>query len=397
MKKAASRTRSTRKPKTPALPREFPYQTLHGRPVLPPEQKQPIYRATNTAGLSGVIDVYGRALGSLRRIAASDCCVQKEAREAAEAVAGVLRKLHRLDPEAPTTEKASFALAREVLALGEGLARNLSPKRAPGIGFADRVWRTGALLAPQPGAPLIVAIAAPGGEVPIPPDEAARILTELIRILEEAIRRAAGANGNLTRARELLELLRRYRDLVAAGGAVTLAELAAFLKPFFAELLAILRGLLSREAWIALGRALVGIAEQLAAYLGGTACGAPLALFWYLVAILAAAGLGYLLGRLIGRIRIGDQTIDDHLADFFYWLLYAPPGGCEEFLAAYLKAMERFRQLEATGAPDDARAAALAEAIYFLGRYIDLKCEDDMAVYRRELDRLLEKLKSLVK
>jgi hypothetical protein len=377
--------------------REFPYTSLHGYPVLPPAKKRPLYRMANRDGLSWVTDVYSRALGSLDRVAASDCCVDEEARRAANAVRAVLRELAQLDPDEPTTEKGSFALARSVLALGEGLAREISPELPPGVGSADRVMRAGARLAPHANMPIFADIITPGGQVPIPPDEAGRILAELIRILEEAIRQAAGANGNLARARELLEMLRRYRDLVMAGGAVTLSELAAFLKPFFAELLTILRGLLSREAWISLGRALVGICEQLAEYLGGTACAATVAFLWYVVAILAAAGLGWLVGRLIGKIRIGGRSIDEHVQDFFYWLFYAPPDGCDEAYDEYMKALERTRQLEASGASKEARIASLSQAIVMLQQFIDLKCLDDLHPFELMRDQLLDKLRALNK
>jgi hypothetical protein len=311
-------------------------------------------------------------------------------------VQAVLRKLARFDPTLPTTEKASFELATQALSLVDGLTWELSPDRAPGIAVSDRVFRTSALLAPPASVLLFTNSLTPGGQVPIPPDEAARILRELLRILEDAVRRAGSGNGNLARARELLEFLRRYIAAVAGGGAVTLSELAAFLRPFLAELLGILRGFFGREAWMALGRAIVQAITGLAQGLGGTACAAPVAFVWYIVAVLAAAGLGFLIGRLIGGINIGGKTVDEYVAGFFYWLFYAPPDGCVEALDGYLKALERSRQLEAAGAAKEAVIAALSEAVSMLSIYIQLKCEDDLSGLQNQLDFLLQKLKRLV-
>jgi len=375
--------------------REFPYTSLRGYPVLPPEKKRPLYRVANRDGLAWVTDVYARALGFLSQAAARDCCVEEEARDMAEAVRGVLHALARVDTIKPETERDSLALARSVLELGLKLDRQIAPADAPGISAADRVMRISARIAPHPGTVILADVITPGGQIPIPPEDAARILTQLIELLEQALARAAGANGNLARARELLEFLRRYRDAVLAGSAVTISELAAFLRPFFAELLGILRGSLSPAAWRELVHGLVRFCTLLAEYLGGTGCAAPVAFFWYIIALAAAAGLGWALGRLIGKIRIGGKSVDEHVQDFFYWLFYAPPQGCDEAYEEYMKALERFRQLDASGAAKEAKIASLSQAIYMLQIFIDLKCLDDMRAFELMRDSLLDKLRAL--
>lgn len=93
---------------------------------------------------------------------------------------------------------------------------------------------------------------------------------------------------------------------------------------------------------MALVRGIISVGTRLSAFLGGTACGAPLAFLWYFLAI-AAAGIGIAIGRLIGNITIGGQAIDDHLTDFFYWLFCGLPQDCEETYAAYTQEMRRFR------------------------------------------------------
>jgi hypothetical protein len=366
--------------------------------------------AASRWGVDEVLAVYGRVLGGLERVQASaDCCFAEDLRAECDAAVSAARKatldLAGLPVDEATDLESALRLVRQGLAICNDVTDALLvDERRWEESAVNRFVDPGVRLADS-ALPLVFAdVLLPPGVAPpeIPPDQVAEWLRQLHRVLSDFVNGITNTNGTperaaaLARARELLETLRRYIAAVLGGGAMTLRELVAFLRPFLREILSVLRPLVGANEWKALGQAIIRVITPMAEYLGASAGGVPL--LWAILACIAAAGLGMLVGWLIGNVKIGDQTIHEHLADFFYWLFWAPAAACEKLWEAYLKAKERRRQYQNSGSTLDKSVMIplLAEETAILSAYVD-KCAKGQGPIEAELRRLEAELQLLTK
>lgn len=372
-------------------------------PLATSLETNPFIEAT-TAGIEELLDVYARALGSLIRVPApDDCCYPQGAADEAAALRFALDEATRQLAALPLEEVRDLETAIEVFRIACAVVHRVDSavvhvERRWESSAVNRLIEPGVLLA-SGGYPPILADVVP--EPSIPPDQVAEWLRQLHRVLSDFLNGITNTNGTperaqaIARARELLETLRRYIAAVLGGGAMTLRELFAFLRPFLRQILTVLRPLVGANEWRALGQAIVRVITPMAEYLGGTAGGLPY--LWIVLACLAAAGLGALIGWLIGQIKIGDQTIHDHLADFFYWLFWSAPASCTATWQAYLQAKQRRRDYEASGTTldKDVMVPLLTQEIAFLSSYVKT-CAPGQRPFEQELERLQAKLQPLL-
>jgi len=253
--------------------------------------------------------------------------------------------------------------------------------------------------------------------MPIPVDQLIPLLVALLEELQEA----ANVVTQGPAALRLAALIAQLRMIIATlqamvGQRMSLTALANLLKPILQEIMLLLRSSLTAGRFRMVLQAVLRFATGLAdlatvgggaaaagggggaaggAAAGGAAGGAAASTLWVVLAILLALGLGMLIGYLLGKIKIGDQTIHEWLGDFFYWLIWAPASGCDETYTEYVRWRSLRRQAEASEQNEVAVALVIQE-IAALRRYIALECEDNMSIYRRELNRLEARLDRLV-
>ena len=251
------------------------------------------------------------------------------------------------------------------------------------------------LLAKTGGVPIMASLSP---DLQVPTEEIIKLLQALIEELEEA--------ANASRNREAQRLVRNLKKLIrilrAAGSRISLTRVLGMLRQILPRLLTILRSSLTAQRFHLVLRAILNFARGVAGLMpggaaggtgaaGGSAAGTAL---WYIFLILAAFGLGCLIGWLIGNIQIGDQTIHEWLGDCFYWLLFAPSKDCTEAYALFQEGWSRVRNARRDG-NTDAEAAGLAIAILGLREYLEQECEEDVGVYERQLKRMEERLSEL--
>ena len=227
------------------------------------------------------------------------------------------------------------------------------------------------------------------------------ILPTLITTIEafiEAVVAAAGSNASLA-LRAAIDALRGFatqlRAMQQLGKAVDRKLLVEIIRAMI-RVLRNSRGLGSAASQI-IRRALAVVLRQLAGIairLFGAAFGATLG------TILLGLTIGVVLGKAIGSIPLGNKTVDDYLADCAYDLFFAPSTSCRQALGAMTNARRTYRKLRQSVAAiedlgltigtelKDAYEKAIKQLIEATQEYIDQGCEDNLDIYRREIDRL---------
>jgi hypothetical protein len=237
---------------------------------------------------------------------------------------------------------------------------------------------------------------------PLTPEQVEALVREMERLIQAALDALAreantpGARDALSRGRWFLDFLRASgRELVRkAGGAggITVGYMIFWLKEVLAAFLRDVGRFVSAST---LRAALARMLGHLPGIIGGgggaggAAAGsqAGAAFVPLLLVVLALVG-GYALGRLIGQTKVGDQTVDEHVAEFIF--LGSPffesgrvPEGCKEAFEGFVKAWERRREFEGMGGPRDLILHFLQEEIDHLKFIIENRCTDDPGRWSR--------------
>lgn len=235
-----------------------------------------------------------------------------------------------------------------------------------------------------------------------------RVIDSLIIFLERIVRswtekpggeRAAAAAGTFIAA------LRTYRAQLAArlaqgaGQRVAVREVLRVLRPILFGLMSRVGNVLTRAELRALGARLATWVRGLAplAGAGGAEAGAvSVALLHGIVLCIIAAYVGYWLGRVIGNTRVGDLTVDEHLADYFSSLYDAYVGECQVPLGQFIDNHAARRGVEALDDPPAALIRFYLQAeIEDLDRLIEKDCDGRSGFWQRLRDQRAARLAEL--
>lgn len=332
----------------------------------------------------------------------------------------LLRLLFTLDAK-PSTANSAKKIGDQLLVLYDRIdAVAPAAQTPPGmVSFSSDLLLAGGRGLPimasmGPGLPGLPGF--PGVSIPV--SDLIPLLEALVMELEEAANVLPGTAAQQARAlvENLQQILRMLRSM-AAGATLSLSSIAQMLRHILPRLMEMLRAGLTGARFRLVLQAILRFAYGIAALVpeagaggviagggaaGGAAAGggagaaaAAATAFAQVIACLLAAGLGCLIGWLIGNIKIGDKTIHEWLGDCFYWLFWAPSGGCDVTYAQFVRFQSYAREARESG-DDQTETIMLGTAIAALQQYISLECDDDLDIYRRELARMQARLRELL-
>jgi hypothetical protein len=338
---------------------------------------------------------------------------------------GQLRLYFTLDHAAKPFDLATSgkAIGDGILALYETIDR-IAPAAQTPPGIVS--FSSDLLLAGGRGLPIMASMGPglpglpgfPGATLPV--SDLIPLLEALVMELEEAANVLPGSAAQQARAlvENLQQILRMLRSM-AAGATLSLSSVAQMLRHILPRIMELLRAGLTGARFRLVLQAVLRFAYGIAALIpetggagavvaggggaaGGAAAGggagvaaAAATAFAQVIACVLAFGLGCLIGWLIGNIKIGDKTIHEWLGDCFYWLFWAPSGGCDFAYAQFVRFQSAAEAVRDLG-DGDAEIALLATAIAALQQYVALECEEDLDIYRRQIERMEARVRTLL-
>ena len=342
-----------------------------------------------------------------------------------DSIRGLLRILFTLDAAGTQSfnpVKDGSLLGDRVLALYDTIDGLVPASQSPP---AMASLASTLLMASSGGLPIMASMGPGLPGVSVSVAELIPLLEALVMELEEAANVLPGGAAQQARAlvEALQQILRMLRSM-GAGTTLSLASVLQMLRNILPNLLALLRDGLTGARFRLVLQAIIRFGYGVAALIpeggagaviaggggaaGGTAAGAGASagagagaaaavIFAEVIACLLAAGLGCLIGWWLGNLKVrnSDVTIHEWWGDCFYWLFWAPDRSCDGAFEAFAVAQSKAR--EARDANDkEGETAAVATAIASLQQYIRLKCDDDLDIFRRQVERMQARLRELL-